>query len=262
MILNEPTLFLQKIIETKREEVGRTPTYSPAAYQGIGLKESLLSKRPSFITECKKASPSAGVIREPFHPAEIAKVYEACGASGVSVLTDEKFFQGSLRDLEEVSKSISIPVLRKDFIIDTKQILEARQFGAAAVLLIVRILDAYQLRDFLATAREFGMDCLVETHSAREADLAVECGASIVGVNTRDLDTFEIKPELISEICDHLPPDIIRVGESGVKKASDIAGMLQYVQSLLIGTYFMKSSDISKSFQELWEVAKLHAPKV
>lgn len=181
---------LQKIIDTKKEEISRTPVYSNLPLATLSLSESLKSKPLSIIAECKKGSPSAGIIRENYDPVGIAEIYEQEGARAISVLTDEKYFHGSLSHLEKVSSAVSIPCIRKDFIIHERQIFEARKFGASAILLIVRILDVSQLKDLMNVAHSLNMDCLVETHTQEEAETAIEAGAKIIGINTRDLDTF------------------------------------------------------------------------
>ncbi|PKA04804.1 indole-3-glycerol-phosphate synthase, partial [Leptospira ellisii] len=167
---------LREIISTKRNEIERIRENDPVPYSGPGLRESLRSRTFSIIAECKRKSPSAGEIRSDYEALKIAKVYEESGASAISVLTDREYFGGSLEDLRAVSSNVKIPVLRKDFILDEIQIREARAYGAAAVLLIVRILTQEQIRDFIRTASSLGMDSLVEVHTVDEAKLALDCG--------------------------------------------------------------------------------------
>jgi indole-3-glycerol phosphate synthase len=215
------------------------------------LLESLKSSSDSIIAECKKASPSMGIIRADYDPVSIARIYESCGARAISVLTDENFFQGSLSDLQRVSSAVKLPVIRKDFIIHEKQIREAARFGASAVLLIVRILKTNQLKDLLDFAYSIGLEVLVEIHNKKEADIAANIGAPIIGINTRDLDTFQIHQNLIEEVTPNLPNGTLIVGESGIKNKGDYQSMKKYVQSVLIGTYFMQKQDIAKAYKEL-----------
>lgn len=215
------------------------------------LKSSILKSPKAIIAECKKASPSSGTIQSDYDPVFIAKSYEKCGAVAISVLTDEKFFAGSLSDLQLVSESVSIPVMRKDFIIDELQIVEAYNSGASAILLIVRILDNNQLKSLHHFARSLGLEVLVEVHTVAEAKLAVDIGAEIIGINSRDLDTLKIDLNMIPLIAECLPASIIKVGESGVANRSDLDNILKYTHAALIGTYFMKSSNIESAFQEL-----------
>lgn len=243
---------LQKILQQKWSEVEKIPDLAPLETQAaFSLKSSLLSQKGAIIAECKKASPSKGVIRANYNPVQIALEYEACGAKAISVLTDVQFFQGSLQDLEQVAKSVQLPVLRKDFLVHEKQILEAKYFGASAVLLIVRILEQKQLISLHSLARSLGMEVLVEVHSLEETQRAIDAGAEIIGINTRDLDTLEIRPELIAEISAVIPKEIVVVGESGIQNRNDYLQMLPFVQAVLIGTYFMEADDISLAFQKL-----------
>jgi indole-3-glycerol phosphate synthase len=192
-----------------------------------------------------------GVIREKYNPVDHAKIYEKMGASAISVLTDKDFFQGSLADLLNVSKAVNIPVIRKDFIIHEKQIREAARFGASAVLLIVRILKVNQLIDLLAFTKKIGLEALVEIHSIKEAEIAVESGAEIIGINTRDLDTFQIHSDLIEKVSKQIPKSIHLVGESGIKDKKDFIEMKKYVRSVLIGTYFMQQENIETAYKNL-----------
>lgn len=244
--------ILRRIIETKKEEISRIPEYGLMEPAPFSLKASLEKKEKSIIAECKKASPSMGVIREEYNPVIIAEEYYRVGAAAISVLTDTQYFQGSLEDLESISNRVPLPVLRKDFILSDKQISEARHFGASAILLIVRILSLTQLQDLLAFAKELGMESLVEVHSEEEAGLALEAGAEIIGINTRDLDTFTIHPELIERVVRVLPSHIHAVAESGVTGKESFDEMMKHVNSALIGTYFMKSKNITESFRVLF----------
>lgn len=216
------------------------------------MYNSLRNQKNSIIAECKKASPSSGIIKNSYDPLKIAEIYERCGASAISVLTDKKFFQGSLIDLQKVSQLIKLPVLRKDFIIHEKQIYEARHYGASAILLIVRILSPSQLQEFIQISSSINMDSLVEIHTEEETSIAIEAGAKIIGINTRDLNTFQIHQDLVKKISPFIPDTIIKVGESGIKSQKDYLGMIKYVDATLIGTYFMKASNIELAFSDLY----------
>jgi indole-3-glycerol phosphate synthase len=206
----------------------------------------------ALIAEIKKASPSAGVIREDFDLIEIGKIYETCGASAISVLTDEHFFQGSLSRLEKVRQAVQIPVLRKDFIVDPWQIYEARAVGADAVLLIVAILSDAQLRDFLHLCRELEMDALVEVHTAEEIERALAVGAQVIGINNRNLKTFTVHLETTETLVAHIPEDIVCVSESGIKGHDDMRRLAKAgVHAVLVGTSLMKAADIGAKVKEL-----------
>jgi indole-3-glycerol phosphate synthase len=242
---------LQKILDEKKKEIDFIQEYKEFNAPIYSLKESLHSKTKSLITECKKGSPSSGVLRESYNPIEIAKLYEECGVGGISVLTDRNFFYGDILDLQNVSHSVKIPVLRKDFIIHKLQIQEARFMGASAILLIARILSDLEMKELYGVAKSLGMDVLLETHTIEEAKRALELGADIIGINTRDLDTFTILPKVVSEIASYLPSHVLKVGESGIQNSKDLKEMFSYVDSALVGTYFMKSEDIKKAYKEL-----------
>jgi indole-3-glycerol phosphate synthase len=166
-------------------------------------------------------------------------------------LSDSQYFGGSIEDVRKVSTSVKIPVIRKDFIIDELQIDEARAFGASAILLIVRILSPQELKRLHSYSKSLGMDVLVETHNRQEIDLAVDAGAEIIGINTRDLDNFQIYSNLVKELADSIPKGIVRIGESGIHSRSDWENLKGIVDGLLIGTYFMKSPNIEKAYTDL-----------
>jgi indole-3-glycerol phosphate synthase len=242
---------LQKILDEKKRELRFIQNYSEFPPPPPSFSESLKKQKISVIAECKKGSPSAGVIRADYDPKTIAKDYEAMGARAISVLTDQNFFMGHIDHLKLVSESVGIPVLRKDFIIDKLQIQEARHCGASAILLIARILSPSKLEELLEYALSLQIEALVEIHTKEEAKIAVDVGAKIIGINTRDLDTFQILPNVVAEISPSLPSSIHRVGESGIQSTEDLKNMLKYVDSVLIGTYFMKSGDIRMAYKEL-----------
>lgn len=195
----------------------------------------------AVIAEIKKASPSAGVIAESFDPVEIAKNYERAGANAISVLTDAKFFQGSLEDLKNVRAAVSPPLLRKDFLWDRTQITEAAANGADAILLIVAAVTQDQLVRLLKVAKEYRLDALVEVHSVDELQRALEAGAEIVGINNRDLTTFDVDLAVTEKICREMPDEIVLVSESGIKTAADVARVKACgVDAVLVGEALMR----------------------
>jgi indole-3-glycerol phosphate synthase len=217
------------------------------AHQPRGFADALRSASlngPAIIAEIKKASPSRGLIRPDFRPADLAPALESAGAAALSVLTDTEFFGGSLADLEIASAAVSIPCLRKDFILDPFQILEARAAGADAILLIVAALDDSKLDLLHAFATDLGLDVLVEAHVHTEIDRAVDLGARIIGVNSRDLRNFTVKTESLLFLAEALPPDVLRVAESGIRTAEDIATLRSGgYQAFLVGEALMRQPD-------------------
>jgi len=209
--------------------------------------------RMSLIAEIKKASPSAGVIRKDVDPVKIARLYEDLGASAISVLTDEHFFQGSLSSMKEVKGSVHIPVLRKDFIIDPYQIYEARAFGADAVLLIAALLSDAQLRSFLGLCRKLDLGTLVEVHTEPERDRAIEAGADVIGINNRDLKTFAVDLSTTLNLASGIPGETLCVSESGIQARDDIKCLEEAgVDAVLVGTAFMEAKDMAAKVQELF----------
>ena len=206
-----------------------------------------------FIAEVKKASPSAGIIREDFNYLNIAKEYEAGGASAISVLTDKEFFKGDLKYLSEIKKTVNLPVLRKDFIIDPYQIYEAKAAGADLILLIARILTREQIDTFLTLAHKLGMECLVEVHDNDELNTVLETEASIIGINNRNLDTFETNIETTLQLCHLIPEEKIIVSESGIKTRADVLNLEKAgIDAILIGETLMRSQDITQKIKELF----------
>ncbi len=216
---------------------------------GMALKSD---RGMGIIAEIKKASPSLGIIRNDFDPVGIARLYETGGASAISVLTDEKFFQGSLSHLTEVKKSVDLPVLRKDFIVDAYQIYEARAAGADAILLIAAILSRKQIECFLELAAGLGMDCLVEVHSESELHMVLQTNATIVGINNRDLATFQTDLGTTLRLRSIVPAGKIVVSESGIKSREDVKRLIDIgVHAILVGETLMKSEDIPTKMHEL-----------
>ncbi len=213
---------------------------------------ALRKTKPAVISEIKKASPSRGVLIEDFRPAELAKKYERGGASAISVLTDRDFFQGGLGDLECARAACHLPVLRKDFTISEYHVLEAAAHGADAILLIVAILDAVQLRAFRQLAAEFAMAALVEVHDRGELDLAIESGAEVIGVNNRDLHTFKVSLETSIDLAAAIPRDVIKVSESGIFSPADVQVLMSAgYDAVLVGEHLVKSGDPARAVQEL-----------
>jgi len=245
-------LLLDEIVATKAEEASalrrwkehlenrveeaRAPRDLEAALRTAGASEAV-----AVIGEFKRRSPSARELASEADPVAVTTVYEEGGAAAISVLTDGPHFGGSLTDLEKVSGAVSVPVLRKDFLLDPIQVLEARAAGADAVLLISRILDDSRLRDLLAAVQAHGMTPLVEVHDRRELDRAVEADARVIGVNARDLASLEIDLEAARELLGQVPPDRIAVAESGVAGPEDVADLGEAgADAVLVGTWLMR----------------------
>ncbi|MDP6776342.1 MAG: indole-3-glycerol phosphate synthase TrpC [Candidatus Latescibacteria bacterium] len=206
----------------------------------------------AVIAEIKKASPSRGMIREDFDPSEIAQIYEEGGASALSVLTDERFFQGCDAYLTEASSIVGLPVLRKDFTVDPYQIYEARSLGAAAVLLIVAILTPEEIASHLELCREIGLDALVEIHTEEEARTAMDSGARIVGINNRDLRTFETHLDTTLKLVEQIPDDLVKVSESGIRTREDVVRLRDAgIDAVLVGESLMRQPDIGRKLREL-----------
>jgi indole-3-glycerol phosphate synthase / phosphoribosylanthranilate isomerase len=205
-----------------------------------------------LIAEVKRASPSKGLLAPHLDPVELARTYEMNGAAAISVLTEPHFFLGSPDHLMAIKQAVSVPVLRKDFIIDEYQVYEARAWGADAILLICAILDDIQLRHLLHRAHALGMTCLVEVHSREEAELAVAAGAAVIGVNSRDLVTFQVHPHLIRELRPLIPADRVVVAESGIHHAADARRLARYdIQAMLVGESLVTSKDIPAQMRSL-----------
>ncbi len=214
------------------------------------------NRGPAVIGEIKKASPSKGLIRADFDPAWLARRYRAGGAAALSVLTDEPYFQGSLRNLELASAAAPLPCLRKDFVIDEYQITEARAHRADAILLIAAALSAAELKRFAQAARSLALDVLVEVHTAAELDEVLnalgESGADAIGVNNRDLKTFEVSPEISLALVDRIPASVVRVTESGISTREEIARLRKAgFHAFLIGEGLMRQPDPGVTLAEL-----------
>ena len=207
---------------------------------------------PAVIAEIKKGSPSRGIIRFDFDPAAIAASYEQNGAAALSVLTDAPFFYGCLADLSLARQSCSLPILRKDFTVDEYQVVEARAAGADAILLVAAVLNSEDLRKLLAAAEELGMDALVETHNEREMELALQAGADLVGVNNRDLRTFEVDVSTTARLAKMVPDGVVLVAESGIRTADDLRRLGEMgVRAALIGEALISAPDPGAKLREL-----------
>lgn len=269
--------ILEKIVREKRQEVARLPqqaisaaTLRSAIRERGDHRDFLQALRQpatgniALIAEVKKASPSAGIIRADFDPVAIARQYEAAGASCLSVLTDEKFFQGALNYLEEIRRAVNLPLLRKDFIIDERQILEAIRWGADAILLIVSILDDTQLKRFHDLATDAGLAALVEVHDESELERASSAGATLIGVNNRDLKTFKVDLATTERIARRLypsgrgraagasNPEPLLVAESGIHTQSDVQRLAACgAQAILVGESLMREHNMAAKIREL-----------
>ncbi len=254
--------ILEKIVAAKQVEIEQAKKALPeerlrgqlaAAPAPREFFKALAKPGPiRLIAEVKKASPSAGLIRADFDPIEIAKTYETHGASCLSVLTDEQFFQGSLSYLRDVRKAVRLPVLRKDFIIDSYQLVEARVAGADAVLLIAECLDDCTLRKLHDETLELGMVPLVELYDPANLPRVLEAGATLIGVNNRNLHTFEVDLRHTLRMRTKVPDDCVLVGESGIKNRSDAELLEQAgVDAILVGESLMRQSDIGAAVDAL-----------
>jgi len=252
--------ILARIVARKREELAAMPTdlepWGRAAELRAAARRdfraALSACAPAIIAEVKKASPSRGVLAADFDPARIARAYERGGAAALSVLTDRSFFEGSLSDLEAAREATSLPVLRKDFIIAESQALEAAAHGADAILLIAAVLSEREIRDFREAAARYRMAALVEVHNLREMEIAIAAGSDIIGVNNRDLTTFEVSLDVSLRLAEHIPPGVLAVSESGIYAAGDIARLREAGYSaFLVGERLMRSGDPAAALREL-----------
>ena len=249
--------ILNKILDTKRLEVQAAITAKPLdalreeAYAQpdprdfVGsIHAKIVADKPAVIAEIKKASPSKGVIREDFRPAAIAKSYEKGGAACLSVLTDQQYFQGSAQYLRDARAACKLPVLRKDFMIDPYQLYEARAMGADCILLIVAALELKQMRELEELSHDLGMAVLVEVHDADELELALQLETPLIGINNRNLRTFEVTLQTTLDLLEKLPDDRFVVTESGIFTPEDVALMrANDVHAFLVGEAFMRQAD-------------------
>ena len=260
--------ILQRILAVKAEEVQAASaakplkalraevTQAPEPRDFLGsLNASVAQGRAAVIAEIKKASPSKGVLREDFDPAAIARSYEKGGASCLSILTDREFFHGAPEYLRQGREACTLPVLRKDFIIDPWQVYESRVMGADCILLIVKALGDAQLRDLTALAVDLGMDALLEVHDGEELERALALGPPFVGINNRDLTSFHTDLAVTLDLLPRIPEGCLVVTESGIQTRADVARMRnQGVNGFLVGEAFMRAEDPGMKLAELFAV--------
>jgi indole-3-glycerol phosphate synthase len=261
--------ILDKILAVKREEVAAAKALKPLAAiraeaeaqpaprDFVGAIQAKVSRRgtpgSAVIAEIKKASPSKGVLREDFRPAEIAASYERHGAACLSVLTDRQFFQGAPEYLQAARNACALPVLRKDFMVDPYQIYEARAMGADAILLIVAALTVAQMQEMEAIARSLGMAVLVEAHDGTEVDAALQLTTPLIGINNRNLRTFEVSLQTTLDQLGRIPADRIVVTESGILGPADVALMHNHgVHAFLVGEAFMRAANPGEQLAHLF----------
>jgi indole-3-glycerol phosphate synthase len=258
--------ILEKILARKREEISerkaavtlaelqdRIREQEPCRGFAAALSHQIRHKRPAIIAEIKKASPSKGLIRKNFDPAAIAVSYAEHGATCLSVLTDQDFFQGHDNFLQQARDACSLPVIRKDFMLDPYQIIESRVLGADCVLLIVAALAPAQLQELWATAKEAGLDVLLEVHNSAELKQALELKPELIGINNRDLQTFKTSLNVTYRLLDEIPDQVSVITESGILARTDVAEMLEHgVYGFLVGESFMRASDPGVKLQELF----------
>jgi indole-3-glycerol phosphate synthase len=255
-------MILSRIIEEKRNVVEEAKRARPIediirSIKNVSVKSQFKKNisRPhhiNLIAEIKKASPSKGILRGDFNPVKIAMTYQATGASAISVLTDERFFEGRLEYITKVRENVSIPILRKDFFIDEYQIYETVAAGADAILLICEILSIAELTRFYNIANELGLDCLVEVHNEEDIEKALAIGAAIIGINNRDLHTFKVDLGVTQRLIRMIPQNKVIVSESGIKRYEDVMFLKSLgVNAVLIGEAFMEADDIAAKMREM-----------
>ncbi|OCT12671.1 indole-3-glycerol phosphate synthase [Paenibacillus pectinilyticus] len=256
-------MFLDKIVATKRLEVEAMSGFSIAEAEKLiaqlppclGFEQALTvrkNREVGLIAEVKKASPSKGLIREDFDPVGLAQAYERAGADCISVLTDVSYFQGSNDYLQAVRKAVNVPLLRKDFTIDPKQIYEARLLGADAILLIAAILTTDQMKSYLSLAKDLGLDALVEVHDREELERALTLDTQLIGVNNRNLKTFVTDLGTTEELINLMPKGKTVVSESGISSVADMSFVQQVgAQAVLIGEHFMRQPVVEQAVYDL-----------
>jgi indole-3-glycerol phosphate synthase len=255
-------MILGRIVEEKRRVVEEAKRVKPLAEltretAGICVKSTFKKNiaRPhqiNVIAEIKKASPSKGILRGDFNPAKIAVTYQANGACAISVLTDERFFEGRLDHIRKVKENISLPVLRKDFIIDEYQVYESVAAGADAILLIAEILSTNEISALYNTANSLGLDVLIEVHNEEDMEKALSTGGPIIGINNRDLHTFKVDLNVTKRLIRLIPQNRVKVSESGIKSHEDLMFLKSLgVNAVLIGEAFMEADDIAGKMREI-----------
>ncbi|MFQ5532513.1 MAG: indole-3-glycerol phosphate synthase TrpC [Candidatus Methylomirabilales bacterium] len=258
-------MILERIVQSKREEVAARKTTVPVQDLKARIRDlppardfqPALDRRSSggrirVVAEVKRASPSAGIIRQDFDLEQVVRAYAGGGAAALSVLTDEPFFQGSLHDLVQAKASVSLPVLRKDFILDPYQVYETRVWGADAILLIAAVLEAEFLQDLLALSSELGLHPLTEVHTREELETVLTTKAPIVGINNRDLKTFGVSLETTFALLPEIPPDRVVVSESGISDHTEVKRLeVAGVDAILVGEGLLRTPDVEGKLREL-----------
>ncbi len=233
------------------EEMRHFAEHTP---QKSSFIQALAKSGLSCICEIKKASPSKGLIRPDFHPVELAKEYQKAGADCISCLTEEHYFQGNSEYLKNIAKAVTIPILRKDFIIDAYQIYEAKYLGASAILLIAAVLEYSRLKAYFDLAHELGLDCLVEVHTREEFETVQKLNPKLIGVNNRNLKTFEVNLSTTAELASFRQPNQLFVSESGIKTNQDMKTVQKLgADAVLIGETLMRSQNITETLHQLRE---------
>ena len=260
--------ILNKIIATKHDEIAELMRAKPLSvvraeaeahcdirdFTGA-IEARIAAGKSAVIAEVKKASPSKGILRENFVPAEIAKSYQSGGAACLSVLTDSPYFQGSVEYLKQARAACNLPVIRKDFIVDAYQVYEARAMGADCILLIVGALELHQMQALEALAHDLGMAVLVESHDAEELEAALTLKTSLIGINNRDLRTFNVSLSTTTDLLKMMPPGKRVITESGILSRADVAHMRKHdVRAYLVGEAFMRAPDPGVALAELFAV--------
>jgi indole-3-glycerol phosphate synthase len=256
MLKTVPDILAQIVEHKKAELVHRVGGIARAAENSVANRRDFLQaitgRQPAIIAEVKKASPSGGVLREDFDPVSLAQAYQKGGAAALSVLTDKKHFKGSLADLESARSAVGLPVLRKDFTIDTYHVHQAAAHGADAILLIAAILTEGQMREFRELAESYRMSALVEVHDEEELKPAIASGARIIGVNNRNLHTFQVHLDVSLRLAEKIPDGIVKVSESGIHSASDIQRLRAAgYKAFLVGEHLIKSGDPETALRAL-----------
>jgi len=254
--------ILERILEVKRGEIAAAKERSPLSVVETRARNAkaprdfvgaLRAKKPAVIAEIKKASPSRGVLRENFDPAAIAASYERAGAACLSVLTDRQFFQGDEKDLAAARAACALPVLRKDFVVEPYQVYQSRTFGADCILLIVACLAKEEMLELERVAKRLAMAVLVEVHDAKELETALSLETPLIGINNRDLKTFETRLETTLDLLPRVPKGRLIVTESGILSAADVARMRAAgVETFLVGEAFMRSADPGGALKRLF----------
>lgn len=253
--------ILEEIVAAKRKEIAARLTLAPVSElkrQAEDLPrpppfhEVFTGKDMGIIAEVKRESPSAGIIRFPFEPAEIARAYKAGGAGAISVLMDEPYFGGGEEQFQEVRSAVDLPLLYKEFVIDEWQIWHARVLGASAVLLIAAVLTDEEIGRFMGEAEDAGVTPLLEVHNREELDRASRLKAPLIGINNRDLKTFKTTLDTTLNLAEHVPDDVILISESGIRSADDLRKLQRVgVKGVLVGEHFLKQPDIAQAVKNL-----------